>query len=282
MSDILNACLCELNISTWTARKLDKNVSREVKQSKGAHSDEAARVNKYLMAGMNNLKEITDYVALVRAEFYRKTLPWSDSGQRLVPMAQFFDLKQWINESEAEFNKKVSQFLTDYPNLISAQAFQLGAMFDRSDYPSVEDIANRFRFRVVFLPLPTAGDFRVDAPIEIVASMKRTYDTMYKERVAEAQRDLWNRVYETLKHMSDRLGYDSNGKKVVFRDSLVENALELCELLGTLNVTGDKDLEKARSWLESMLLGVTPEDLRETGARDDVKAQVDNALDAWF
>ena len=59
MSDILNACLCELNISTWTARKLDKNVSREVKQSKGAHSDEAARVNKYLMAGMNNLKEIT-------------------------------------------------------------------------------------------------------------------------------------------------------------------------------------------------------------------------------
>lgn len=282
MSDILNACLCELNISTWTARKLDKNVSREVKQSKGAHSDEAARVNKYLMAGMNNLKEITDYVALVRAEFYRKTLPWSDSGQRLVPMAQFFDLKQWINESEAEFNKKVSQFLTDYPNLISAQAFQLGAMFDRSDYPSVDDIANRFRFRVVFLPLPTAGDFRVDAPIEIVASMKRTYDTMYKERVAEAQRDLWNRVYETLKHMSDRLGYDSNGKKVVFRDSLVENALELCELLGTLNVTGDKDLEKARSWLESMLLGVTPEDLRETGARDDVKAQVDNALDAWF
>lgn len=282
MSDILNACLCELNISTWTARKLDKNVSREVKQSKGAHSDEAARVNKYLMAGMNNLKEITDYVALVRAEFYRKTLPWSDSGQRLVPMAQFFDLKQWINESEAEFNRKVSQFLTDYPNLISAQAFQLGAMFDRSDYPSVDDIANRFRFRVVFLPLPTAGDFRVDAPIEIVASMKRTYDTMYKERVAEAQRDLWNRVYETLKHMSDRLGYDSNGKKVVFRDSLVENALELCELLGTLNVTGDKDLEKARSWLESMLLGVTPEDLRETGARDDVKAQVDNALDAWF
>lgn len=282
MTDTLNACLCELNISTWTARKLDKNVSREVKQSKGAHSDEAARVNKYLMAGMNNLKQITDYVALVRAEFYRRTLPWSDSGQRLVPMTQFFDLKQWVNEAEAEFTQMVSQFLVDYPTLISAQAFQLGAMFDRTDYPSVDDIADRFRFKVVFLPLPTAGDFRVDAPNEIVASMKRTYDAMYKERVAEAQRDLWTRVYDTLKHMSDRLGYDSKGKKNIFRDSLVENALELCELLRVLNVTNDPELDQARSWLESILIGVTPDELRDTGIRDEVKAQVDNALNAWF
>jgi len=281
MSNI-NACLCELNISVWTARKLDKQASREVKDSKGAFSDDAARVNKNLFAGMDNLKRITDFVALTRVEFYNMTLPWSDSGQRLVPMTQFFDLKAWINEKEQVFNNLVQSFLTEYPNLISAQAFQLGKLFDRAEYPDVSDVAGRFRFRVSVLPLPTAGDFRVDASNELVAEMQAEYDKIYQERINELQRDLWDRVYSTLRHLSDRLGYDEAGKKKVFRDSLVENAVELCDLLKRLNVTGDPDLEKARAWLESVLLGVDAKELRESGVRDDVKAQVDNAIASWF
>lgn len=278
----INACLCELNVSVWTARKLDKQASREVKDSKGAVSDDAARVNKNLFAGMDNLKRVTDFVALTRNEFYMKTLPWSDSGQRLVPMAQFFELKAWLNDKEDTFNQLVSEFLTEYPNLISAQAFQLGALFNRSEYPDVTEVGNRFRFRVSVTPLPTAGDFRVDATTEIVAAMQREYGKLYKERMEQAQRDLWTRVYDTLRHLSDRLGYDESGKKRVFRDSLVENAVELCDLLKRLNVTNDPDLEHARAWLESTLLGVDAKELRDTGVRDDVKAQVDSALAAWF
>lgn len=282
MMEQINACLCELNVSVWTARKLDKQASREVKDSKGAVSDDAARVNKNLFAGMDNLKRVTDFVALTRNEFYMKTLPWSDSGQRLVPMAQFFELKAWLNDKEDTFNQLVSEFLTEYPNLISAQAFQLGALFNRSEYPDVTEVGNRFRFRVSVTPLPTAGDFRVDATTEIVAAMQREYGKLYKERMEQAQRDLWSRVYETLRHLSDRLGYDEQGKKRVFRDSLVENAVELCDLLKRLNVTNDPDLEHARAWLESTLLGVDAKELRDTGIRDDVKAQVDSALAAWF
>lgn len=280
--ETINACICELNISTWTARKLDKGASREVKDNKGAFSDDAARVNKNLMAGMDNLKRITDFVAVTRAEFYRKTLPWSDSGQRLIPMMQFFDLKQWINDTENEFNSLVTNFLTEYPNLISAQAFQLGRLFDRNEYPDVSDIVNRFRFKVAFLPLPSAGDFRIDATTEIVASMQREYSAMYKERIEVVQRDLWTRLHDTLHHMSDRLGYDEKGKKKVFRDSLVDNAVELCDLLKRLNVTNDPELEQARAWLESTLLGVDPDDLRETDARKEIKIKVDSALGSWF
>lgn len=278
----LNAAIVELNVSTWTARKLDKTASKEVKVNKGAFSDDAARVNKNLLAGMNNLKRVTDFVALTRNDFYRLTLPWSDSGQRLVPMMQFFELKQWINDQEATFNQLVAEFLRDYPTLISAQAFQLGALFDRNEFPDVEEIATKFRFKVGFLPLPSTGDFRIDAPNEVVADMQKEYEAMYNERIAQVNQDLWIRLHDTLRHMSDRLGYDSTGKAKIFRDSMVENAVELCDMLKRLNVTNDPNLEKARSSLESALLGVDASEIRLEGARDEIKHKVDVVIADWF
>lgn len=278
----LNAAIVELNVSTWTARKLDKNASKEVKVSKGAYSDDAARVNKNLLAGMNNLKRVTDFVALTRNEFYRLTLPWSDSGQRLVPMMQFFELKKWINESEITFNQLVSEFLRDYPTLISAQAFQLGALFDRNEFPDVEDIATKFRFKVGFLPLPSTGDFRIDAPNEVIADMQKEYEAMYAERIEQVNQDLWTRLHDTLKHMSDRLGYDTTGKAKIFRDSMVENAVELCDMLKRLNVSNDPKLEKARAGLESALLGIDAGEIRADGARDEIKHKVDTVIADWF
>jgi len=280
-NNTINACICELNISVWTARKHDKTASREVKFDKGAHSDDAARVNKNLMAGMANLKKVTDFVAATRSSFYTMTLPWSDSGQRLIPMAQFFELKQWINTQEIEFNSIVGEFLRDYPTLISAQAFQLGALFNRNEYPSVDDIRHKFGFRVGFLPLPQAGDFRVDATTEVINEMEEQYKETLNTRIQQVNEDLWERLHSTIKHMADRMGVSADGKKNIFRDSLVENAVDLCDLLKRLNITNDQKLEKARASLESALLGVDATELRKDGAREEMAIKLDNILGAW-
>ena len=176
----------------------------------------------------------------------------------------------------------MSEFLRDYPTLISAQAFQLGALFDRNEFPDVEEIASKFRFKVGFLPLPSTGDFRIDAPNEVVADMQKEYEAMYNERIEQVNQDLWNRLHDTLTHMSDRLGYDTTGKAKIFRDSMVDNAVELCDMLKRLNVTNDPKLEKARAKLESALLGVDADELRAEGARDEVKHSVDTIIADWF
>jgi hypothetical protein len=76
--------------------------------------------------------------------------------------------------------------------------------------------------------------------------------------------------------MSDKLaGQD----KQIFRDSLVNNAVDLCELLTKLNVTNDSKLEVMRKKLESALVGVSAGDLRkDDGTRLSVKAEVDKIL----
>jgi predicted secreted Zn-dependent protease len=72
--------------------------------------------------------------------------------------------------------------------------------------------------------------------------------------------------------MIDRL---SGEDKKIFRNSLVDNALELTNLLTKLNVTNDPKLEKARQALEQSLVGVTADELRDSqGARQEILARV--------
>ena len=91
------AILVELNIRVPSFRKLDKKVSKEVTDRKGADED-AGRFNKHLFAGVEQLEKVQKWVASARVEFYNKTLPWSDSGQRLVDIRNFITVKDWLNE----------------------------------------------------------------------------------------------------------------------------------------------------------------------------------------
>ena len=94
--------------------------------------------------------------------------------------------------------------------------------------------------------------------------------------------DLWRRLHEQLTRMSDRLGVGQDGKPNVFHNTLVTNAVELCDMLRDLNVTNDPDLETARKQLENVLLGVEPDELRKNPAvRESVKTQVESVLDSY-
>jgi hypothetical protein len=86
-------------------------------------------------------------------------------------------------------------------------------------------------------------------------------------------------LHETLTHLSERLAIGTGGEKKIFRDSLIENAQELCGLLSKLNVTSDPKLEEARRDLEQALLGVSAKDLRDSiMVRHDVHARVTDII----
>ena len=276
------AMLAEFNASVWTARKLDKSATDEVVTSKNAQAKDAARVNKHLLAGRSELEVIQSMVGRARAFVYDNTLPWSDSGLRLLPTINFEKFAARMNQYEEEFEMLVQNFVSIYPTLITAQAMALGDMFRRDDYPSQNEIMTKFAFRVNYMPVPTAGDFRVDVGNAAMDDVKAKLERLAQERVDEAMRDVRARLGEHLRRMSDRLTTDYVGgeaKQRRFHDSLVDGALELCDLTKSLNITNDQDLESARSTLEKLLCGVTPAELRKNEAvRQDTKKAVDDLL----
>jgi hypothetical protein len=273
------AILVELNIGVPSFRKLDKKVSKEVTTAKGA-DDQAGRFNKSLFAGVEQLEKIQKWVASTRVEFYAKTLPWNDGGQRLCDIRNFLTVKDWLNTKAGEMTQLANDFAVIYPSLVSAQAFRMGTMFDRSEYPDAHTILDRFNFKFCFVPLPEHGDFRVDVGHELAEELSKEYARVYEERTAQAMGDLWDRLYKVTKHISERYADNEEGGKKKIYDSVLDNAVELCEMLKVMNVTKDPDLDWARQKLEEALMGVTTDDLKSSdGLRNKVKNSVDTLTD---
>jgi hypothetical protein len=254
---------------------MDKKVSEEIDASKGTHA-RAGNYHKKLLAGTQKLEEIQKLVSRIRLWHYEQTLPWSDGGSRLLPMANFFDYKATLGDFENQYQEAVHEFLVEYPTLVSAAAFQLGDLFSSQDYPDPQDLINKFRFKYVFMPVPTAGDFRVEVGEIYKNELEEQYQNFYTSKLNEAMQDAWDRLHDVLSKLSDKLAGE---EKQVFRDSLVGNAVDLCDLLTKLNITGDSKLETCRKKLESALVGVEAKGLREDDdLRLDVKSKVDDIL----
>lgn len=282
MSISASAVLVDLNISIWTARKLDKRVSEEINVAKNTTTN-AGNYNKNLLAGSHTLTEITKYAAGIRHWHNTQTLPWSDNGTRMLPMANFMDYKQGLNVRLQTLETMFQTFFTEYPKLVNDAASKLGSLFDVSEYPDIETVKTKFRCRYVFSPMPDAGDFRVDAENQVKEELRQQYETEKNEKVHEAMREAWNRLHEVLQHISERMEdtVDENGNRVKkkFRESVIDNPAELCGLLTKLNVTKDPHLEEARRMLETAITGASVETLRESAAaRVDIKRKVDDIL----
>jgi len=276
------AMLVDLQISIYSGRKQDKRTQAEVTTSKGANSKRAASVYKSLFADCVELDAITKFQARARAEHYRLTLPWNDYGARLLPTKALLDYQKAMNKCQAEFDRLVEAFLIKYDTLVAAAAFQLGTLFDRDEYPESDKVAKKFRMEASFTPLPISGDFRLDIENEVQQELVDKYEKRITEQIANANQESWTRLYVAVKRLSDRLMVTEDGKKKVFHDTMVTGALELCELLDQLNVTGDSSLTKASRQLEAVLSGVTPKELREEdGTRILTKQKVDEILSAF-
>ena len=273
--------LVDVNISVWTGKKMDKKVSQEIDAAKNTKT-KAGNYSKHLLAGTDKLDTVTKMVANVRNWHYAQTLPWSDSGSRLLPMKNFFEYKQTLSYHEQEFNDAVEDFLKEYPNLVSAAAFQLGDLFDRDEYPTAEELRSKFKFKYVFLPVADTKDFRVQVGDESAQELKEQYEKFYTDKLNGAMKDAWERLHETLTKFSERLSDGEEGDKKIFRDSMFTNAMDLCNMLTRLNVTDDPKLEEARKKLEKAIAGVDAKDVRDDeDLRREVKSKVDDILSSF-
>ena len=275
------AILVELSISVWTSRKRDKSTSDEVLADKQATSKSAASVIKSLFADEPKLAAITNAAQGIRAWHYANTLPWSDTGTRMLPMKNFLTYKRELSELEHKFDEAVEEFLSDYPTLVTAAAFRLGKLFSRAEYPSAKEVRKKFAINYVFIPMPEAGDFRVDAQNEELDELRKQYDESYNQRLGAAMKENWDNLHACLTRLSTQLGFDQGKKKRVYQ-SMFDAAKSMTSLLTSLNVTHDPALEAARKDLESALVNINAEDVRKHEVvRDQARRSIVTILNTY-
>lgn len=249
--------LVTLGISQWTARKLDRAETRDV-NARHSLRVEAARVNKNLLPMALQLEQVHQTTGHIRKDFARRTLPWGIDGVNILKAEAYEEFVSVANQWREDWDAAVNAFLEAYPQLREEAEIMLNSMFNESDYPTVNDLRTRFRFNLRFMPVPDVDDWRIDVGTDERERLVKQLREQLAETEHAAMSVVWKRVYDVVARANERL----RDPEAVFKSTLIENAVDLCRLLPSLNLTNDPALEKTRQEIERSLCVHTPDTLR--------------------
>lgn len=268
-----NAVLVRFSVSQWTARKHDKKATSEVEASHGAKG-EVGRFHKQL-AAKKYLEPITSNISLARKFHSTQTLPWLDAdGIRILPTVNFSAYQEGMSAFHAKYDTALDRFVANYPDVVDEARYRLNGLFDPTEFPHVSEIRGKFNWSVSFSPVPEAGDFRLDLQQSILEQMEKDMQQRLAANYDSAVLDLFKRIYIQASHVAESLENYTGTREGSFRDSLVENTVELVSLLPRLNVTGNAKLNELARRIDQELCQYKADVLRENdAARIDVAAQ---------
>jgi hypothetical protein len=176
-----------------------------------------------------------------------------------------------MNRHQRAWERLVDKFIGEYPALRDDARARLNGLYCDADYPPTHEVRAKFKFDMAFYPVPDSKDWRVQLSDSETDYLRRQIEDKVMSCQGRAMREAWDRIYKVVSKAQERLADLKN----VFRDTLIENARELCEILPTLNIADDPHLESMRDEVERRLCAYDPDDLRNN---DHVRLAVADQL----
>lgn len=255
------AILVQLEISQWAGTAADKSAAREIEQSKNAQAG-VAKVRKELMPDFPELDQLHAYNGAFRVWFNERTLPYLGKA-RLKATVDVQEFVQEVGRRMNEGDQLADAVAIAYPDHLEKAEAKLGDLFERALYPNSGNIRSKFGYRFTPMPVPDNDDLRniKGVPPEDVDKLVEQAKEGMRQQVAEAVRDVWERVYKVTNAMAEKLAVPAYEKGGIFRDTLITNIDELISLMPSLNVFGDPTLTDVQLELRS-LAAIHPNTLR--------------------
>jgi len=274
------AVLVSLSVSQWAGRKRDKNVEAEINQLTGSDANTGSYF-KNLLPSDNLLGRIHERTNMLRTAFYQNTLPWGKRGEYLLPTKNYLGFTQWYRSEESEWKRDAEAFVDNYVRnydavLMLAQQ-KLKSSFKLSDYPDPDSMVDKFSIGMAVAPVPD-HDFRnLNVDDAERAAIAQEVEARVMSAQQTAMQDAWKRLHDQLSHIATKLD-DPGG---IFRDSMIGNMRELCDLLPRLNFADDPDLDRMTDQIRQRIAGYHPDAYRnDPDLRRDTAAEANQILDA--
>lgn len=252
------AMLVSLKISAWSARKYDKKITAEVAAKHAVNGNEVGRyIKKLLPQDSKSYAALNAALGDMRSAHYAQTLSWTDEGWRVLPSKNFMQYGDDMRTRRSIIESRLDNFISDYPALREQAKVMLNGMWMPEDYPEPLDLRKRYTIKTDYAPMPAGEDFRVSLDADTLAEIARDTEDRVSKAVAAAQQDAFERLHGCVARIAERL----SNPEAIFRDSLIDNAREVTDVLTRLNIAEDARLEALRVRVEE-LAQVSPETLR--------------------
>jgi len=286
-----SAILVSVDVNVWSATKQDRGISDEVTSLKKADAS-AGRFVKNLLADDQFHKRLSNYRQTIYNWLKRSTFRWNNS-QDLLPVVNLTKFKQEYTEHEVEFNRLLDSFVNNYSTIVGNMAFKQGDMFNRHDYPDVNEVRSKFGIKLYVSEVPS-HDWRCSISNDIADDLKQQYEKQAEGIINHVIQDQVERITEVMESISyccgvsettDAVTGETKTKKRKIYDTTIEKAKELCNTFKAFKPVDNemtKRLSDAVNKLEYSLQGVDSEVLRESDAvREKVKSDVEGILNKF-
>jgi len=277
--DVASRCmLVNLSFGSWRARKLDKAETAAVNAK---HGTNAFRTVKQLV-DKSKLDGITKNQTEARAYHNSVTVPYDDKGRRVLNSSIYLEYTTKLNQYKAEHDRLVSEFIADYPSIVAEAQRLLNGAFNPDDYPDQYAIAYKFRFGCEVEPIPQAGNFLVSMQQDEVEMIAKQIEATVHAKLTKGMQDVFKRLHTAVAAMAEKLPkFDpekTGAERGTFRDSLVQNMVDICEVLPALNLTQDPALDAMADECQAKLTKYSAALLRDDSAAREETAQAAQEL----
>jgi hypothetical protein len=263
------AMIASLHLHGWGGRRADKKVTREVLSARQAE-DDAGSFTKVLVP-REALKRVESAHDHARERHNALTLPWGEGSMRILSAAMFFEHATAMAEERAACERAHREFCAFYRDFLATASSRMGTMYNRADFPDPSQIAAKFGFEVSILPFPDVDDFRVDLGGEVEELIRTSIESTVRDRYVEAQREVWKRLLEIVKHFAEIMG--DGGKKIYA--TTVSKLIDIIDVAPKLSLVPDRELEEICEDIRAFIRGLDADAFRASKA---IRAQA--AVDA--
>lgn len=273
-----SAVLAELSISAYNPQRTDTRVTEAVHAAENAASSSGKYI-KRLYADTKQFVQIKTLEMRARHFHKRMTMPWSDSGQRLLITPFIPQYVTGITEIEQQFWDVVKDIQENYDAILRHVQYRMGNTFDLSLYPTAESLPRQFRFHHARVPVPDTNDFD-KVTSSAVAVMREEFEKHLRHIRGGIVDEMRDNTRKVLQKISERLDYDGGDDKKLFKNTLIENARDWHKQVGAFNdVVKLPELGEMHRDMAHVLDGANPEVLRANSMlRREVKTKVDAIL----
>jgi len=276
------ALLVRLERRKINRNKTDKLLSEDVRQRNNVTEAGALRVSKSIFT-----KEATDPFGKLYNDaskyFYRVTLPWDERGYRLMAVEIYEEFIKKFKTFTNDYRKLVNHFIDHIEENMASAKEMLGDAYRVEDYKFIKNngsvdfqwLNDAFALEVEFNTVTDGDDLRAVLTETDREAIAEEINKASIAKFTKAQEHIVVSLIDCVKAIHERLCQEDH----VFRDTLITNLEDLCDLVPKLNINGDPAMNDLASECKAKLCKWDPQTLRDdTQIRADVSKEADDIL----
>ena len=210
------------------------------------------------------LKPVRNHQAKARKYLSSEGLPWGP--WTLIPHNVADEVFPELDKREVENQELWQAFVLAYPGIVSERRVEMGDLFDPGDFPDIELLKNKWRFKVHSTAVPDPeNDIRAGWSHKQMQEMQAAMRRQEDEHTRDATIEMLKRVLNPLANIEDKMDRYNGGREGRFSTkTFIGNLQKAVEQMIPGNLRDDPEIEVIRQDIIRELCDITPEELRKS------------------